>query len=349
MHDFVTKLEKSLIFFILFTIVFITIFGTIQYTLPFVLAFLFSLLLKRPTKYLIEKGKLKTSLAAFITTTIFCIVVIGLILLSINYLISELKSLTYNVTDIVTVNFDYIRKWFNDLVDSYNNLDPTLLDAINKNLASQSSKLSNYAVSLSSSVVSYLFGIISSLPTLLTLILFTIFSTYFITKDIVSKDLTSKYKNMPNRNLITKLLENSKNMLGKYLLAYIFLLFMTFCENLIGFSLLGVDYAFLLSLLCGVLDLLPIVGMIIVYIPLILTYLLQGNWIMVIALLFLYTFVMLIRQVLEPKLLSSTLKIHPVASLAAIFIGLKAYGFLGMFYCIMLLVFYNIFRETEII
>ena len=349
MNNFLEKFDRTLIFFVIYTISFFVFFSTIGYTAPFFLAFLFSFFLRKPTIYLIKKRKLKSSLSAFITTTVFCIIIIGVILVAILYLISEMKSLTLNIQYIITSNLDYIYKWFNNLVDSYNKLDPAILDTINKNLTSQSSKISTYAVSISSNIATYLFNIISSLPYLLTFIIFTIFSTYFMTKDLVNKGFLTNYKKKESSATVMLLLENTKEKLGKYVLSYAFLIFMTFIQNLIGFTIFGVNYAFLLALLCGILDLLPVVGMIFVYGPLIITYIFQGNIVMIIGLICLYVFIMLVRQILEPRLLSTTLKIHPVASLAAIFIGLKAYGFVGMFYGIMLIVFYNILKEMEII
>ncbi|MDU1443883.1 MAG: AI-2E family transporter, partial [Clostridium cochlearium] len=55
------------------------------------------------------------------------------------------------------------------------------------------------------------------------------------------------------------------------------------------------------------------------------------------------------RQILEPKIVSSSLGMHPVSILAAIFIGLKAAGISGMFFCIFLVVFYKVLHNVKIL
>ena len=53
-----------------------------------------------------------------------------------------------------------------------------------------------------------------------------------------------------------------------------------------------------------------------------------------------------IRQVVEPRLVSSTVKIHPLASLAAIYFSLVARNLWVLFYVLGLCSLYAAFRET---
>jgi predicted PurR-regulated permease PerM len=77
--------------------------------------------------------------------------------------------------------------------------------------------------------------------------------------------------------------------------------------------------------------------------------LIGNNYFAGIGLLILYALVFVVRQVAEPRIVSSSLGLHPVSVLAAIFIGLKANGIAGMFFCMFLVVFYNIFKKVNII
>ena len=123
----------------------------------------------------------------------------------------------------------------------------------------------------------------------------------------------------------------------------------TFIETLIGFLILGIDYALILSFLAAFMDVLPIIGVSVVYIPLAIYHFLIGNTFIGIGILVLLVLVTVVRQILEPKLISTTLDIHPILTLAAIFIGIKVYGFIGMIYLITLIIFYKILEKSQVL
>ena len=138
-------------------------------------------------------------------------------------------------------------------------------------------------------------------------------------------------------------------MFGNYVLSYLLIITVTFVETIIVFIIFKVKYAVILSVLCGILDLLPILGIGAVYIPLVIMYGLYHNFYTCIGLLVCYVIVTIVRQVIEPKIVSSSLGIHPVAVLAALFIGLKANGASGMVFCMFFVVFLNIMRKVKVL
>ncbi|WDU82840.1 AI-2E family transporter [Caloramator sp. Dgby_cultured_2] len=134
-------------------------------------------------------------------------------------------------------------------------------------------------------------------------------------------------------------------MLVNYLKSYSILVSLTFIESFIAFTSLKFNYALLLSLLCAFLDIFPILGIGLVYFSLAAYFLLVKNYYIAIALVIIYIIITIIRQIVEPKLVSSTLGLNPIFVLASIYIGVKAYGFLGMLYLLFLMVFYNILKK----
>jgi len=95
--------------------------------------------------------------------------------------------------------------------------------------------------------------------------------------------------------------------------------------------------------------LLPIFGIGAIYIPLIIIFFISSNYVAALGLLISYIVITIVRQIIEPKIVSSSLGINPVAVLASIFIGLKAYGLVGMLFCMFLVVFYNILKKVEVL
>lgn len=342
------KFDRLVLFFLIYSIAFVTFFTTLQYTLPFVLALLIAVILKKPTRLLIKKFKLNAAIASLITTILFSVISISILSLTITLLINELISLTKNIQYLFNAN--YFNDLINQIMNFYKNLDSNIVDTINNNLGNISSKVAAFAVQITSSTLTFLINILSSIPTILTIILFTILSTYFLTKELsFEKGRLKNYLPIESSERIFMILSETRKMLGNYFLSYMLIIFITFIETLVGFSILGVNYALILSILAAVLDLLPILGVGSVYVPVAIYYFISGNYFIVGGLVALYAFIVIFRQIIEPRIVSSSLGISPVASLIAIFVGLKAYGFVGMFFCMFLLVFYNIFKKVKLL
>ena len=104
----------------------------------------------------------------------------------------------------------------------------------------------------------------------------------------------------------------------------------TFCETLIGFLIMGVEYAFLMATLVAFVDILPIFGAGTVLIPWAIFSLLTSNTPLGIGLLVLYAVTLVVRQFIEPKIVGTTLGIHPLATLASVYLGLSFFGFWGL-------------------
>lgn len=89
MNKIIEKLDKIIAFFIIYSLSFIILFKALNYTLPFVLAFLFSLILRKPTEFLINKFKIKKGIAALLTTLIFFTLILLILSLGITSLTRE--------------------------------------------------------------------------------------------------------------------------------------------------------------------------------------------------------------------------------------------------------------------
>lgn len=346
------KLDKAALFFIIYSIIFFVFFKTLGYTIPFVIALMFAVLLRRPTRFLMNKFKLSSAISSIITTVVFYFVFFLALVLLVTSLISELVTLSKSIAEYINSQNFSITETFEQLQKYYNDLDPTIINALEKNLSNITTQAGKMLTGLVNWTVSFVTSILSSIPYLVMLFIFTLISTYFFTKDISASHNTKVLSSHFSKNAtkIIYVFNESKKMLSNYLISYLLVVSITFGITLIGFLILGVDYAFVLSLLCAILDLLPVVGMPMVYIPLILIYgFVQHNYFLAVGLTVLYVLVFIVRQIVEPRIVSSSLGIHPVAVLAAFFIGLKANGLIGMIFCLFLVVFYNILKKVEVI
>ena len=115
-----------------------------------------------------------------------------------------------------------------------------------------------------------------------------------------------------------------------YLRAYLLLMLLTFALLLCGFLLLGIPYAVLAAAVLAVLDFLPVLGVGLFLVPWGIFALLVGQSFRGVGLLILYAAITLVRQVMEPRIIGRHFGLHPLLTLAAMYVGFRLFGFLGL-------------------
>ncbi|MGG7175994.1 AI-2E family transporter [Clostridium paraputrificum] len=108
------------------------------------------------------------------------------------------------------------------------------------------------------------------------------------------------------------------------------LVLISIIEIIIGFTILKVQKPILFGVICGILDILPYVGTIIVFIPIIIYNIIVKDYLIAFGLICLYILVQVVREVLEAKFLSDKLELHPLLVLLSIYIGVKLFGVFGI-------------------
>ncbi|KMT21764.1 sporulation integral membrane protein YtvI [Clostridium cylindrosporum] len=343
----ISKIKKTAIFLIAYTVLFVGFFSTISYTLPFVLAFIIAYLTRPLTEFLKRKLKISSGLSSLITTTISFAIITLIITLLIMKVATESKEL---LASLPSININDITNYFMSSIDYlrhfYETLDPSIIKQAEAQVASIASSL----VDIIGVLLDKLVRLAMSLPLIFMVILVTLLATFFISKDLpdIQKRLI-RALSPSGQDRVKYFWSETNKMLFQYIKSYGIIIFITFILTLVGFRILDLKYAFMLSLLSAFFDILPILGIASIYIPLAIYYWIIGDHMISIVILILYGVVTIVRHIVEPKLVSSSLNLHPVAVLAAIFIGLKAYGFLGMVYLIFLMLFYNILKKVNVL
>ena len=118
--------------------------------------------------------------------------------------------------------------------------------------------------------------------------------------------------------------------LGKYMKGMSLILCITFTELLTGFLILDIQYAFLLALLIAALDALPAIGTGAFLIPWAILEIFSGNFKMGISLFVLYVIILVVRQFVEPKIMSNSFGTYPILTLVGMYVGLSLFGVIGM-------------------
>ena len=338
-----------IIFFLVFTVSFSIIIGTLKYTIPFIIGLITASILKKPTETLIKKFNIDGNLAASISILLFYIITVILLGFGIMYFCSEIKDLATDGYQYLYDNRSNVNAFIQDSLSAFENIAESNLERLKSNINKFISDISNYALDFSMNIVNYIIGVISAFPYIISVIIFAILSSFVFLKKFIKKDSSriknTEYINENEFDKFLKIITEIKDVIFKYIGTYSILILCTFIITFIGFSILKIPYTLLLSLTCMILDLLPVVGMIIVFLPLVIIYFFSGKYVTVIFLVILFCGIMITRNILEPKLLSSSLELSQLSVLIAIFVGLNAGGFKGMIYLMALFISFNFYKK----
>lgn len=331
----------SMLFCLLFAILAILFVGKylLIATLPFLIAWGAALLLRPPAKWLAEKSRLPQKLCA---TALLLLVffLIGLLLaLTVNRLLAE----SGRLLERLSAESDRIGAYVSALAERIRNLRETLpflrdlsktegLEALGGYLDSLLSEtVKGLTSALTTKIPSLIGRFISELPSFLLFFIISVMASFYFTLDLdtVHHFLKSLLPNKVAARM-PSLQAGFKNFLTRYLRAYALILFLTFCELYVGFSVLDLEYSFLPALLIALVDIFPVLGVGAVLLPWAGIVLLGGNYYVGFGLIILWAAVTVVRQIIEPRIVGGTLGVHPILMLIAMYIGYRLFGILGI-------------------
>lgn len=345
--EFVNNLKKTLLFFIIYTCIFALFYFTSSYTFPFIVAFAIAFLIQPVSKFFRIKLKFKRNVPALMASAIVYILIFSLLALLFYSIISEAMHLVKNLS---STNLDKVVAPIQSVVNEISQYFKSIDSSFIQDNSSQLTQVLKNSLNIVGKSLNAFLSIALSIPMWITIIFVVILSTYFFTRDMssIKKHFVSIFSES-GKEKIEKIWNQGLKMLTKYLKAYFFIYFLTFVQTLIGFTILGVKYSVILSVICAFADILPVLGIGLIYLPLAAIYIISGNYFAGFGILILFVLISIVRQIVEPKIVSTSLDIHPVVTLVAIFIGLKAFGIIGMIYFTFLIVFYKVLKNTKII
>ncbi len=300
--------------------------------MPFIIAFIISLMIEPAIKYLMKKTNLTRRMSSIIIFLIVFSIIIGAVTWGVVSLISESTNL------LQTLNL-YIDKAYTQIQEMVGKMSITKI-SISSNISSlvqNSSKEILFKISSwLTEILTKLINGITSIPTIAIYVVITILSLYFICTDrIYILDFMEHH--MPSKwvqKIAIHIKEITKS-LGGYLKAEATLIMVSFIISVIGlyiFKFVGmnVKYPLLIALAIGFVDALPILGSGTVMAPWAIISALNGDLKLGIAIIVLWIIMSVVRQFLEPKIVSGKIGIHPIFTLIAMYTGFKVIGVMGM-------------------
>jgi len=176
--------------------------------------------------------------------------------------------------------------------------------------------------SLAMSLISSGISLIGSLPGLFVALMVTIILVFYL---IYDKKWIFELVPGADSNVVKVI-----HSIHGFIKVQFFLITITAAICMFAFRLLGIPYVFILGITIAILDLLPILGAGTLLVPMVAWYFLIGNPFIAIMLALLYIIIVVVRQIIQPKLLSANLGIHPIVAVISLFLGLKLFGVIGL-------------------
>ena len=293
--------------------------------LPFVLAWLAVMAAERPAAYLSLKVKIPKRILRIILSVAVSVVSTLLLVVLSRLILTELWSSLSGLGEESELSV-IVRDLSDQVVGIFGRF--SIPDEIRQSL---SEALSSMIGKMLSGIGVIFTSIASAIPGILLFVAVTAIAVLYFAWDIegigdaVSEILPSGVKKIASaakRGVLT--------IAGKYIRSYAILLLITFTEMLFGLILLRVRYAFLFALILSLLDLLPVVGVGTALVPASVFCFLSGRGGLGVGLILIFLISAVVRQLAEPKILGKNLGVHPLATLASMYIGYSFFGFAGI-------------------
>ena len=327
--------------FILFLLVigsslFIQLFAIL---LPFILGTLFAFIMLPIINILVRRLRFPRILATAITLILLITISTTFVTLIAAQLISEVIKLADHLPDYANTAKEFFQniiteQYFVDYFDTLNNYYQDLPSETKNNILTtvqeQFPSIVDQLQSFAKTIIADTARIVGGIPGTLTIFIISILAAFFIAKDWETYTAWFQ-KHLPNFSDKTNLIYTQlRRAFGGFIKAQAILISITGVIVIIGLLILGVEYAFTIGLLSIFFDILPYIGIGLLFIPWIIYLLIVGSYKLAIGLMILYVTIAVTRQLIEPKILSSSVGTKPLPTLIALYVGLKTFGVFGL-------------------
>lgn len=341
-----TRVIRKILYVILILVGLFLAFKLSIFYMPFLIAFVISLIIEPLIKKIMKKTKLTRKSSAIIIFIIVSLIIFGGIAWGIITLFSEASNLLQGLNEYI----DKAYILFQSILNSFNFSNIRLSNEILEIIQNSTTVILNTVSSWAREALMGLINVVTSIPTIAIYFGITVIALYFICVDKIY--ILDQIEHHMPKEWVKKLGKHVRELiktLGGYLKAEATLILVSFILSLVGLYILkfckfNIQYPLLMALFIGFVDALPILGSGSVMIPWAIICALNRDIKLGMVIIVLLIIMSIVRQFLEPKLVSKNIGIHPIFTLIAMYTGFKFIGVFGMLIGpIILIIIKNIF------
>ena len=321
------------IFILVISIVFVYFtFKLAIFYMPFLIAFILSLILEPIIRLLMKKVKLSRRTSSIIIFIIAISIIIGAVAWIVTTLVTETTKLLSNLNSYIDTAYSIFQNLISKFDLSRFNIPEEVMNIIQNSGMEFLDTVTEWAKGALTKVIDF----ITSVPTLGMYCGISLIALYFMCVDKIY--MIDQLEHHLPETWVKKIGVHLKALvksLGGYLKAELILVVISFFISLVGlyiFYFLGWNIEFPLIIALGIafVDALPIFGSGTVMIPWAGILAFSGDIKLAIGIFALWCLMSIVRQLIEPKIVSGQIGIHPIFTLIAMYTGFKFIGIWGL-------------------
>ena len=322
----------SFIFSVLATVAFVFVaYHAVIILMPFVIGWILALIAFPLVNFLNRRVKIKIPFAsAMIVILTIAVVVVGLYF-GITAFVRQLSSfVTFIPTALagLETGLSYIGETYAGVVEM---LPEGIRDSFNAAVAGLQDSATAWIANLGQPTMAAVGNVAQNIPHVIVSTFVALMASYFFI--VYREEVTGWFVRVAPESVKTRMTlvnKNFKKAIGGYFKAQLWIMLVVFGILCIGLFIGGVRYLILVAFLIALLDMLPILGTGTILIPWTVYQLLIGDVQMAIILGITYILTQIAHYLLQPKLVSDGMGIHPLFALFLLYIGFHFGNFFTM-------------------
>ena len=304
------------------------LYGLFTVGFPFLLAFLLAFLLEPVILYISQKIKIKRAYSSVLVCTVFTLILLVLSYFLVAKVAHEAAALSRAVLLIVrdiSLGVDQISERYNYLFASLPFEYQHNIEQVTKSFLESLQLLLRQSLTFS-------INIAKQIPNIFIELVIVFIAMYLISLHLPNmKQYFMHFFDEADHPRLDSVLKKLHDSIFGFIRAQLIISTIEFVFVYFGFILLGVSYPSATALFVTIVDILPIVGTGAVMIPMSIFHYLQGNIFLGVGLIIHYAIIIILRRIIDPKILADNIGISSLSALISMYLGVKLAGFVGLF------------------
>lgn len=310
---------------------------------PFLLALIVAIFLEPLTQFFIKRFKWNRLVSATISSTLFLVVLIGLIALLGVKIIGELIAYAKNAPHYFQNASDFVRSMMDQAEMMYRTMPPDTVAQIDSWVTS----LTDWVTGLIGTLSNSLFTLASGIPNMFIFFIVFLVAVYMFAFSLhTMKNSILSLFDPASHNQVEEVMNNLRKSIFGFLRSQIIISSLTYILSLLGLLILDIKYAMAIALLIVIVDIMPILGTGSVLVPWGIYLIVTGDYFTGIGLFIMFLFITVFRRIIEPKILGDAVGIGALPALISLYVGLKIVGVIGVFLGPLVVIIYIAARKA---
>lgn len=307
-------------------------YAAIRFLLPFLLPFAVALVLAEVVEPIVRQGerwpRVPRGVVVAVTLLLLLAVICGLLTWGIAALVTELGHLHDDLPDLIARGEAVLQGLLLSASSLQRNLPEAVRALLQESMGSLQQSMQQWLPEVRTGLKA-----IATVPRVLADLLVAGIATFFISRDrrmlghFIRRLLPPVWQHR-----IGEVHSDLIVSAWRYVRGQMVLVALTTAVTMIGLWLIGAPYVLVLGLVIGIADLLPVVGPTLILLPWIVYSLLVGDTTFGLLLLLLFAVIAVMRQMMETRVVGDSLGLHPLAVLAALYLGFQVFGPAGILF-----------------